>query len=395
MTIPSFSGVPTLVGSFPHVDAEALVATILRRLPAMPAWPQLPARDFRESMYVQYAEGLPGAVVDREKERIFFRVDDAFAEALEGFYQAVVEGDVERFAISRDNAAGLHLFLDALRSRPDRPAWIKGQVTGPFSFAMTVTDEGKRSLAYTPELYEVAVQGMTMKARWMARTLRAAADGRARGPRRAVPLLVRLRLRQRVPRGRGGRARGRRGGDPRRGCPVRAALLRQHRLVARAADRRRRRELRRPRVLPGALALPRRARRLPRARRRPELGHRAGLRRGRRARCRGACSASWTRTWPSSSARASPASACYGSACSRRRAGWEAGRWPRRTGCWTCSSSWPSSGSGECWSADVASLVQTDGIVTPQSPVRTLNGSRTSARAPATPSRFARVSVPP
>ena len=34
---------------------------------------------------------------------------------------------------------------------------------------MTVTDENKRSLAYNPELYEVAVQGMAMKARWMAR----------------------------------------------------------------------------------------------------------------------------------------------------------------------------------------------------------------------------------
>jgi hypothetical protein len=177
MTIPAFSGVPTLVGSFPHADAEALVATILRRLPALPAWPQLPARDFRESMYVQYAEGLPGAVVDRERERVFFRADDAFAEALEGFYQAVVDANVERFAISRDNALGLHLFLAAVRAQARRPAWVKGQVTGPFSFAMTVTDEGKRSLAYTPELYEVAVQGMTMKARWMARTLLSAADG--------------------------------------------------------------------------------------------------------------------------------------------------------------------------------------------------------------------------
>ncbi len=177
MTTPSFSGVPTLVGSFPHEDAEALVATILRRLPALPAWPQLPARDFRESMYVQYAEGLPGAIVDSEKERIFFRADDSFAEALEGFYQAVVAEDVDRFAISRDNAMGLHLFLAAVCARKDRPAWVKGQVTGPFSFAMTVTDEAKRSLAYTPELYEVAVQGMAMKARWMARTLRAAGDG--------------------------------------------------------------------------------------------------------------------------------------------------------------------------------------------------------------------------
>jgi len=37
---------------------------------------------------------------------------------------------------------------------------------------MTVTDENKRSIAYNPELYEVAVQGMAMKARWLARRLR-------------------------------------------------------------------------------------------------------------------------------------------------------------------------------------------------------------------------------
>jgi hypothetical protein len=60
---------------------------------------------------------------------------------------------------------------------PNRPAWVKGQVTGPFSFAMTVTDESRRSLAYHPELYEVAVQGMAMKARWMARRLRQIAEG--------------------------------------------------------------------------------------------------------------------------------------------------------------------------------------------------------------------------
>lgn len=173
-----FSGLATLVGSFPHPDAEPLVASILERFPGMPAWPQLPARDFRESMYVQCAEGLPGAVIDPERQRIFFRADDAFAEALELFYQAVVEGDVERFAISPEHARGLYRFLEAVpRLGARRPAWVKGQVTGPFSFAMTVTDEGKRSLAYTPELYEVAVQGMAMKARWLARALRGVAPG--------------------------------------------------------------------------------------------------------------------------------------------------------------------------------------------------------------------------
>lgn len=174
----TFSGVSTLVGSFPHRDAEALVAALLRRFPAMPAWPQLPARDFRESMYAQYSEGLPGAVIDSARKRLFFRTDDAFIGELERFYMAVVDGDVTRFAISRAHALGLHVFLDAVPRLGDRrPAWVKGQVVGPFSFAMTVTDESKRALAYTPELYEVAVQGMAMKARWMARALHTVAGG--------------------------------------------------------------------------------------------------------------------------------------------------------------------------------------------------------------------------
>ncbi len=178
MPAPPLSLAATVVGSFPHADADALVATILARLPDLPAWPQLPARDFRESMYVQYSEGLPGAVIDRERERIFFRTDERFATELEAFYQAVVEENVDHFAISPEHALGLHRFLAAVEQLGDRrPGWVKGQVTGPFSFAMTVTDEGKRSLAYTPELYEVATQGMAMKARWMARVLRRVAPG--------------------------------------------------------------------------------------------------------------------------------------------------------------------------------------------------------------------------
>jgi len=164
---------PTVVGSFPHREPRQLVDHVLHRFNALPAWPQMPARDWLESMYVQYSERLPGAVVDRREQRIFFRCDDAFYSQLEAFYQAVLGEDVEHFAITREYASGLHLFLDRLPERgPDRPKSVKGQVTGPFSFAMTVTDENKRSLAYNPELYDVAVQGMAMKARWVARQLR-------------------------------------------------------------------------------------------------------------------------------------------------------------------------------------------------------------------------------
>ena len=173
MKCPAFAAIPTIVGSFPHTEARSLVERIFSRFPDMPAWPQLPVRDWLESMYVQYSEGLPGAVVDRAAQTIYFRSDEALAAELEAFYQALVDEDVERFAVSREYALGLHLFLES----GQRPKWVKGQVTGPFSFAMTVTDENKRSLAYNPELYEVAVQGMAMKARWVARKLRKVAEG--------------------------------------------------------------------------------------------------------------------------------------------------------------------------------------------------------------------------
>ena len=175
---PVFAAAPTLVGSVPHTEPQRLMDRILGDFEELPAWPQMPARDWFESMYVQYSEGLPGAVVERSEQRIYFRSDEVFYRQLEEFYEAVAEDDVERFAITPEYALGLHLFLDRVpRLGSNGPQWVKGQVTGPFSFAMTVTDENQRPLAYHPELCEVAVEGMAMKARWVARRLREVARG--------------------------------------------------------------------------------------------------------------------------------------------------------------------------------------------------------------------------
>ncbi len=172
-----FHAIPTAVGSFPHTDAKKLTEQIFAKLPQMPVWPQLPVRDFRESMYIQYSEGFPGAVLDAEQERITFQVDDAFYQQLESFYEAVVGEDVAHFAITPSFAQGLELFFERARERArEDNAWLKGQVTGPFSFGMTVTDENKRSIAYNPELNEVVVQGIAYKARWIARRLKQLAD---------------------------------------------------------------------------------------------------------------------------------------------------------------------------------------------------------------------------
>lgn len=169
-----FNATPTFVGSFPHRNADYVLDRIVQTVPEMPVWPQLPNRDFRESMYVQHTEGFPGVVLNLDSQKIHFITDDRFYSELEGFYQAVVEEDIDHFAIGSEFALGLHRFLERIEAMAtDRPSWLKGQLTGPFSFAMTVTDENKRSIAYNPELNEVAVQGTAMKARWIARRLKA------------------------------------------------------------------------------------------------------------------------------------------------------------------------------------------------------------------------------
>lgn len=172
MRTQPFNAAATVVGSFPHAEAVHLVDTILAALPELPAWPQLPARDFRESMYVQYSEGLPGIVLDDQRQRIFFRKDNNFQRELETFYEAVISTDVEHFAISPGFASGLHCFVERLRERGGGVGrCLKGQVTGPFSFAMMVTDDTQRAAAYDPELSEVVTQGIALKAAWMTRLL--------------------------------------------------------------------------------------------------------------------------------------------------------------------------------------------------------------------------------
>ena len=168
----------TTIGSLPHADPGEACSLMLDALPEMPAWPQLPKRSFLENMYAQYSEGLPGIRVDEENGRILFQVDESLEAELERFYQAVIDEELERFAISEEYAAGLQhfvsgAFLPELEKRP----FVKGQVTGPISFGLTVTDQSRRASLYNETLEQVIVKGLTLKSKWESQVLRRAAPG--------------------------------------------------------------------------------------------------------------------------------------------------------------------------------------------------------------------------
>jgi len=170
----------TAIGSLPHVDAGAACRLMLDSLPEMPAWPQLPKRSFLENMYVQYSEGLPGITVDEAAERVWFQSDGITPDELEEFYRSVIDEDLERFAISDRYAAGLAGFLGGELSRElqGRP-YVKGQVTGPVSFGLTVTDQDRRAALHDEILEQAIVKGLNLKARWQAGALKQAVPGAA------------------------------------------------------------------------------------------------------------------------------------------------------------------------------------------------------------------------
>jgi methionine synthase II (cobalamin-independent) len=168
----------TAIGSLPHKDVGEACRLMLDSLPEIPAWPQLSKRTFLENMYVQYSEGLPGIRVDEEAERVWFEVGPELDSELEGFYQAVIEEDLKRFAMSSRYAAGLEEFLSGkLTAELEGRPFIKGHVTGPISFGLTVTDQNKKASLYHEVLEEAIVKGLALKAKWQCEELRKTAPG--------------------------------------------------------------------------------------------------------------------------------------------------------------------------------------------------------------------------
>lgn len=167
--MPDFNYFTTHVGSVPHTDAQKLNARLLSMLD-IPCWLQLPRRDFRENIYTQYASTLPGAVVlpDKEKAMIDTGAVD-FDASLNRFYQSVIDENVDAFALHPDYAQGFYLLTDILQHSPTN--FAKGQVMGPISFGLTVTDERGRPCLYDETYVDVLIKHMAFNARWQVRQL--------------------------------------------------------------------------------------------------------------------------------------------------------------------------------------------------------------------------------
>ena len=166
---------PTLIGSFPIKDHAQAADLVFKQTPEIPLWVQLPAYP-REGMVAQFAPGLPGLV---EGDKIFLdSASDSFEEELLAYYEeyiSVAEGgaplEESRFKLTPEQAPGFFEFEKRIESDPQGLEAVKGQISGPFTLATSLTDEQGRAAFYDDRLRDCVVKMVALKAKWQVERL--------------------------------------------------------------------------------------------------------------------------------------------------------------------------------------------------------------------------------
>lgn len=166
---------PVLVGSLPMTDHGAAAGLVMEYTPEIPLWVQLP--QFKaEGMINQFLPGLPGVTHEGDKMFIDTGRSDFDQEFLAFFedYLALSEPGSEldgtRFSFAEETGRGFDEFIRQVDGSGRTFPALKGQVTGPITFATGVKDEQGKDIFYNDQLKDAAVKRLALNAAWQART---------------------------------------------------------------------------------------------------------------------------------------------------------------------------------------------------------------------------------
>jgi methionine synthase II (cobalamin-independent) len=162
----------------PHKDPCRALDLILETCPQAPCWPQLPNLGFQENMMAQFCEGIPCVRIDPERKKVFFERPESGPEELTAFYENVFAaertGDLGAFALPESAARGFAVFLERFAKRRDSPPlFLKGQITGPLTFGLSVLDAQGLPALFDDTLSDVIRQAIRLKALWQVERLKA------------------------------------------------------------------------------------------------------------------------------------------------------------------------------------------------------------------------------
>jgi methionine synthase II (cobalamin-independent) len=161
-----FGCLPTAIGSLPYTDVSDACSVVLKYLPDIPAWPQLPRRAPVENMVIQSSQGFPGVAVDGDRIRLEPSPD--FEDQLVQVHADSEQDEASAYGVSTEYAPGLY----ALLSGTAGSRMVKGQLTGPITWGLTVTRPDGLGILYDDTLADAVARFLRLKASWQERTLR-------------------------------------------------------------------------------------------------------------------------------------------------------------------------------------------------------------------------------
>lgn len=159
----------TGIGSIPYRDAKKSAEEICEHFD-IPFWPQLPKRGFKENMYVQFSEGLPFTIIDEKNKKIYVDTSKDLSEGLAKIYEVYISGHYDSLGLTKEFSEGFYVFLDIAKKYKKK--YIKGQVTGPLSFGLSVVDEKGKSIIYHESLKDALLKLLEIKALWQIEKLK-------------------------------------------------------------------------------------------------------------------------------------------------------------------------------------------------------------------------------
>ncbi|HWJ02132.1 MAG TPA: hypothetical protein VNU93_00550 [Verrucomicrobiae bacterium] len=145
----------TAMGILPHHHVDNAMDLALSV--DIPFWPQLPKVNFFEDMYVQASEHFPGITLDHAEQRINFSTELFYAQLEEYLLHC---DEPEYLNISQEYSLVYKKFLQA-----DLAAYraIRGQMIGPVSFGMKITDENKKPIIYNADVKSIIYEFLAKK----------------------------------------------------------------------------------------------------------------------------------------------------------------------------------------------------------------------------------------
>ena len=167
----------TGIGSMPYLDVEKNLEIIKEALPQIPHWPQMPQKGIAEHFVFQFLEPLVevGVLQVQENKGVFVK-DESFPEKLTAFYEdyfkALETKDYNKFAMPRVSGEGLYWLGEKFNQYFPQAQAVKGQMAGPLSILLTLTDENKIPAFYDPEIRELVVKALALSARWQVNFLK-------------------------------------------------------------------------------------------------------------------------------------------------------------------------------------------------------------------------------